>query len=117
MNTRPSLLAFLKEPLLGKTSLSRVFWLYGVLGSLLYGAIELFLDPGNDLVMRVYVIGGVIFTVYVTVATYQCAPNCKSPAIARLARVSAVLTLLLLPVLTYLDLSGALWLIALGGEQ
>jgi hypothetical protein len=117
MSVRPSLLAFLKEPLLGKTSLSRVFWLYGVLGSLVYGAIELFLDPGNDLVMRIYVIGGVIFSVYVTVATYQCAPNCKSPAVVRLARISAVLTLLLLPVLTYLDLSGALSLMALGGEQ
>jgi hypothetical protein len=67
--------------------------------------------------MRIYVIGGIIFSVYVTVATYQCAPNCKSPAVARLARISAVITLLLLPVLTYLDLSGALSLMALGGEQ
>ena len=109
--------AFLKEPLLGKTSLSRVFWLYGVLGSLLYGAIELFLDPGNDFLMRVYVIGGLLFSVYVTVATYQCAANCKSRLLARLARVSAVITLVLLPVITYLDLSGALTLLALGGEQ
>src|SRR5271165_6342519 len=109
--------AFLKEPLLGKTSLSRVFWLYGVLGSLLYGAIELFLDPGNDFLMRTYVIGGLIFSVYVTVATYQCAANCKSAFIARLARISAVITLVLLPVLTYLELSGALSLIALTGEQ
>jgi hypothetical protein len=117
MSARPSLAAFLKEPLLGKTSLAKVFWLYGVLGSLLYGAIELYIDAGNELLMRIYVIGGIIFSVYVTVATYQCAPNCKSPAIARLARISAIITLLLLPVLTYLDLSGALSLMALGGEQ
>jgi len=109
--------AFLKEPLLGKTSPSRVFWLYGVLGSLLYGALELFLDSGNDFLMRLYVIGGLLFSVYVTVATYQCAANCKSLLIARLVRVSAVITLVLLPVITYLDLSGALTLIALGGEQ
>ncbi|MGO9949489.1 MAG: hypothetical protein ACLPWG_21890 [Steroidobacteraceae bacterium] len=117
MSDRPSPVAFLKEPLLGKTSLARVFWLYGVVGSLLYGAIELFIDPGNELLMRIYVIGGIIFSVYVTAATYKCAANCKSPAIARLARISAIITLLLLPVLTYLDLSGTLSLMALGGEQ
>lgn len=116
MNAGSSLGAFLKDPLLGKTSLARVFWLYGVLGSLLYGAIELFLDPGNEFIMRVYVIGGLIFSVYVTVATYQCAANCKSPFVARLARISAVITLLLLPVLTYLELTGALTLAALGEQ-
>jgi hypothetical protein len=109
--------AFLKEPLLGKTPLSKVIWLYGIVGSILYGAIELFLDPSNDFVMRLYVIGGLIFSVYVTVATYQCAANCKSVFLARLVRVSAVITLVLLPVITYLDLSGALTLMALGGEQ
>jgi hypothetical protein len=109
--------AFLMEPLRGKTSLSRVFWLYGIVGSILYGAIELLLDPENGFVMRLYVIGGLIFSVYVTVATYQCAANCKSVFLARLVRVSAVITLLLLPVITYLDLSGALTLMALGGEQ
>jgi hypothetical protein len=109
--------AFLKDPLQGKASLSKVFWLYGVVGSFLYGAIELLLDPGNDFLMRLYIIGGLIFSVYVTVATYRCAANCKSAFLARLVRVSAVITLVLLPVITYLDLSGALTLIALGGEQ
>jgi hypothetical protein len=115
-NAGSSLGAFLKDPLQGKTSLARVFWLYGVLGSLLYGAIELYLDSGNEIIMRVYVIGGLIFSVYVTVATYQCAANCKSPFVARLARVSAIITLLLLPVLTYLDLTGALTLAGLGEQ-
>jgi hypothetical protein len=108
--------AFLKDPLLGKTSLSRVFWLYGVVGSLLYGAIELFLNPENSLLMRLYMIGGVILTVYVIVATYRCAGNCKSPALARIARVSAVISLLLVPVFAYLDLTGSLTLSSLGVE-
>jgi len=107
---------FLKEPLQGKTSLSRVIWLYGVLGSLLVGAIELFLDPQNQFVMRVYTILGFFFGVYVTVATYQCAKNCKSPLLARVVRVSAVISLVLLPVLTYLDLTGALTLTDLMGQ-
>jgi hypothetical protein len=111
-----NLTAFLKDPLLGKTSLSRVVWLYGIVGSLLYGAIELFLDPENAVLMRLYTIGGVILTVYVIVATYRCAGNCKSPALARIARVSAVISLLLVPVFVYLELTGSLTLSSLGVE-
>jgi len=112
-----SVRSLFEEPLQGKTLLSRVFWLYGVAGSLLYGAIEFFLDPGSAAVMRIYTVGGLLFTVYVTVATYQCAMNCKSRSVGRMARVSAVISLLLLPVLAYLDLTGALNLAALGTEQ
>jgi hypothetical protein len=110
--------SFLKDPLQGKTSLSRVVWLYGVLGSLLYGAIELFLDPGNVIVMRLYAIGGLIFSVYVTLATYRCAGNCKSAVLAKVVRISAIATLILLPVITYFELTGTLTLSGLlGGEQ
>jgi hypothetical protein len=106
----------LTDPLQGKTSLSTVVWVYGLLGSIVYGAIELFLDPGNEFAMRVYILGGLLFSVYVTVATYRCAGNCASKFWARAARVSAVLSLLLLPVLAYLELTGALSL-AMLGEQ
>jgi hypothetical protein len=105
------------DPLQGKTSLGKVIWGYGLLGSILYGAVELFLNPANELVMRAYVIGGLIFSIYVTVATYQCAVNCRSPFLRRLVRASAVISLVLLPVIAYLDLTGALTLVSLGGEQ
>jgi len=103
-----SLETFLKEPLQGKTSLSRVFWLYGVAGSLIYGALEFFLDPGNALVMRLYIMGGLAISVYTAVATFRCAGNCQSKFWARSAQVSAVLSLLLLPLLAYMELSGGL---------
>jgi len=102
-----TLAQFIKDPLEGKISLTRVFWLYYVLGSLLYGSLELFLNPENQFVMRVYTILGLIFSVYATVGIYRCAKNCKTPWVARAAQVGAILTLLLLPVLTYLELSGA----------
>ena len=88
-----------------------------VLGSILYGAIELFLNPENQWVMRLYAIGGLLFTVYVIVATYRCAANSRSPTLARLVRILAVISLLLLPVLAYLDLSGRLTLSSLLGGQ
>ena len=112
-----SIATFLREPLQGKTSLSRVFWLYVVLGSILYGAIELFLNPESQWVMRIYAIGGLIFSIYVTVATYRCAGNCRSPALARFVRISAVISLLLLPVLAYLDFTGSLSLTDLLGGR
>jgi hypothetical protein len=113
-----NLTRFLKEPLQGKTSLSKVIWIYGVLGSVLYGAIELFLDPGNSGVMRAYLIGGLVFSVYVTVATYRCAMNCRSRFLGRLVQVSAVISLLLLPVIVYLDLAGVLTLtLPVPGEE
>jgi len=106
----------LTDPLQGKTSLSTVVWGYGLLGSIVYGAIELFLNPGNEFAMRAYSVGGLLFSIYVTVAMYRCADNCASKFWARMARISAVLSLLLLPVLAYLELTGALSL-AMLGEQ
>jgi len=106
----------LKDPLQGKTSLSTVVWGYGLLGSIVYGAVELLLDPGNEFAMRAYTVGGLIFSIYVTIATYRCADNCASKFWARMARLSAVLSLLLLPVFAYLELTGALTLATLGEQ-
>jgi hypothetical protein len=104
---------FLKEPMQGKTSLSRVVWLYSILGSLLFGAIELFLDPENQFVMRTYTFLGFFYGIYISAAVYLCAKNCKSPTVARAARVCAVISLVLVPALTYLELQGALSLTSL----
>jgi hypothetical protein len=114
-----SLGSFLSEPLQGKASLSKVFWLYGMLGSILVSAVSLAVDPGNELATRIYVVFELLFAAYVTVATYQCASNCRSKLLARLARISAVISLLMLPVLAYLYFSGAIGvaLVTLRGEQ
>jgi hypothetical protein len=116
---RAVLAAFLKEPLQGKTSLSKVFWLYGVLGSVLVSAIGLAVDPGNEFATRVYTAFGLLFSVYVSVATYRCASNCQSKSLAQLARISAVLSLVALPLFAYLYFSGAIdvALATLTGEQ
>ena len=87
LRSRVTFAQFVKDPLEGKTSLSRVIWLYGFVGSLVYGSLELFLNPENQFVMRVYTIVGLIFTVYCIVGTYRCAKNTKSPWVARSARI------------------------------
>ena len=103
-----SLWTAVQDPLRGKTSLTKVFWLYGVLGSILVSAIGLVIEPSNVFAMRVYTLFGLLFSVYVTIATYQCAGNCGSKSLAQFVRISAVISLVLLPVLAYLELTGAL---------
>ncbi len=103
-----TLWSLIVDPLRGKTSLGSVVWVYGLLGSLIYGAAGLLVDPGNPALSWTYEIGGVLFSVYVSVATYQCARNCRSPVLAWLARISAVFSLIALPVIAYLYYSGAL---------
>jgi hypothetical protein len=111
--------AFLTDPIQGKTSLTRVFWLYGVLGSVLLSAFGLALDPGSQWVMEAYGVLGLLFSVYVTVATYRCAGNCRSKILAGFVRFSAVVTLVLLPIFAYLEFTGAIdqFLSTMGGEQ
>lgn len=98
---------FIQAPLQAKLSVSRVFWLYGVLGSLVYGALEFFINPGNAFLMRVYTIGDGLYSAYVIVGTYRCSVNCSSAGMARFVRVSCIISLILLPILTYFELSGA----------
>ena len=108
---------FLTDPLAGKVSIGRIVWIYGVLGSLLYGLLGLQLDPTNERTAHVYTLGGLVFSVYVTVATYQCARNCKTAFGRGSVRACAVLTLLLLPVATYLEWNGAFDLTSLRGME
>jgi hypothetical protein len=113
-----SLWAAIRDPLQGKVSLSKVIWLYGLGGSLIVSALGLLL-PTSEVARRSYVVFGLVFSVYVTIATYQCARNCQSKTLAWFVRICAVLSLVLLPVFAYLDFTGALELALTGlrGEQ
>ncbi len=104
------------DPLAGKTSLSRVVWGYGLLGSVIVSALGLFVDSGNEAARRGYVVFGLLYSVYTSVAVYQCARQCRSAFTRGLVRVSAVISLGLLVVLSYLDFTGALSLALIGAQ-
>jgi len=114
---RAALGQFFLEPLRGNTPFGRVIWLYGIAGSLALSALGLLIDVTNERAMRVYSVLGLVYSIYVTIATYQCARNCRSVVLRRFVRVAAVLSLALLPLIAYLGLSGSLSLSSLGGEQ
>lgn len=117
MSEEQRLVRWIVDPLRGKTTLGRVIGWYGIVGSLVYSALGLLIDVDSDRAMRAYTIGGLIYSVYVTIATYRCAVSLRSSFARNLVRVSALLSLALLPLLAYLALSGALTLTGLGGIE
>jgi hypothetical protein len=117
MSEESSVVRWIMDPLRGKTSLGRVIGWYGIVGSLVYSAFGLLIDVESDRAMRAYTVGGLIYTVYVTIATYRCAASLRSSFGRNFVRVSALLSLALLPLLAYLALSGALALTGLGGIE
>ena len=117
MTQESRLVRWTLDPLRGKTSLGRVVGWYGIVGSLIYSALGLLIDVESDRAMRVYTIGGLVFSVYVTIATYRCAASMRSSIGRNFVRISALLSLALLPLLAYLALSGALTLTSLGGLE
>jgi hypothetical protein len=99
--------ALIKDPLAGRASLGAAVWGYGLLGSLIYSAFGFFVATGSTRIELLYTIGGFVYSVYATVAVYQCAHNARSRMVALLARVSAVLSLVLLVLFAYLYATGA----------
>jgi len=117
MSEESRLTRWIMDPLRGKTSFGSVLGWYGVVGSLVYSALGLLIDLDSERAMRVYAIGGLIFSGYVTVAMYRCAVSLRSSFVRNLVRVSALLSLALLPILAYLASSGVLTLTGLAGIE
>jgi hypothetical protein len=117
MSEESRLVRWVMDPLRGKTTLGRVIGWYGIVGSLVYSALGAGLNVENERAMQAYTVGGLIFSIYVTVATYRCAASLHSSFTRGLVRVSALLSLALLPLLAYLALSGAFTLTSLGGIE
>ena len=108
---------WIMDPLRGKTSFGNVFGWYGIVGYLVYSALGLPIDVESERAMWVYTAGGLIFSVYVTIAMYRCAVSLRSSFVRNLVRVSALLSLALIPVLAYLASSGVLTLTGLAGIE
>jgi hypothetical protein len=117
MSDESRLVRWIMDPLRGRATLGRVIGWYGIVGSLIYSALGLLIDVESERAMQAYTIGGLIFSVYVTIATYRCAASMRSSFGRNIVRVSALLSLALLPIFAYLALSGALTLTSLGGIE
>lgn len=93
--------AGIREPLQGRTSLRRVFWLYGVGASLAYTLVGLAVPSGGAAAAGLYLLGGSILGIYQLIALWQCAYNGRSRFIGMMVRVSVIVSILFIPVLVY----------------
>jgi hypothetical protein len=92
---------WLIDPLTGKTSLGRAFWLYGFGGSIAYSFVAL-LFPETPAGFTVYILLGLALGILQSVILWRCAPNSRSPFMGRLVRVAIVVGLILVPLMLYL---------------
>ena len=92
---------WITDPLGGKTSLGRAFWLYGFGGSLAYSVIAL-LFPATPVGLTIGLMLGLVLGILQSVILWRCAPNSRSAALGRFVRASVVFGLILIPLVLYL---------------
>ena len=92
---------WLTDPLAGKTSLSRAFWLYGLGGSIVYSVLGL-LFPETAAGLTVYALLGLALGILQSVILWRCAPNSRSALMGRFARLAVIVGLIMVPVMLYL---------------
>lgn len=97
---------WLTDPLTGKTSLGRAFWLYGFGGSIVYSVIALLL-PETPLGFTIYVVLGLAIGIVQSLILWRCAPNSRSAFLGKLVRASVVVGLILVPLMLYLLFANA----------
>ena len=92
----------LTDPLQGRTPLRTVFWVYGVLVSVVYSFLGLLVDPLNPRFVRLYTVLGVALGVVQSLMLWKCAYNTRSRALGHWVRVSVVVGLIAIPFCVYL---------------
>jgi hypothetical protein len=92
---------WLTDPLSGKTSLSRAFWLYGLGGSIVYSVMG-FLFPETPAGFTVYTLLGLAVGTLQSVILWRCAPNSSSAFMGRFVRLAVIVGLIMVPVMLYL---------------
>jgi uncharacterized membrane protein YuzA (DUF378 family) len=93
---------WLIDPVTGKSSVGRAFWLYGLGGSVAYSIIGWLLDPRTPAAITAYVLVGLAIGVLQSLILWQCAPNSRSVLLGRFTRAAAILGLITIPIMLYL---------------
>jgi hypothetical protein len=92
------------DPIRGVTPLWKVAVLYSIVGGGLLSVIFQMAAPASPTETRTVEFVALVYAAYVTVGVFRCATNGVPAELARLIRIAAVLSLLMLPLLAYLIL-------------
>ena len=94
------------DPIRGVTPLWKVAVLYSIVGGGILGVAMQIAAPAGPAALRIFVLVALAYSAYVTIAIFRCAGNCGSPELARVIRIAAGLSLLMLPFLAFLIFTG-----------
>jgi len=89
------------SPFFGTTSLSKVFWFYGLGVSCSYTLLGAILDPQSETARMGYAVGGLLIGISWCVMLWRCAFNSPYPFLGRFVRTTVVFVLLALPLVLY----------------
>jgi hypothetical protein len=95
------------DALVGKVSLSRAFWVYGLGISVAYSLIGLLIDIQNSLAVTVYLLVGAVLGVLQTIILWRSARNSRSRFLGRLVRAVIVFGLVAVVVMLYVLLTNS----------
>jgi hypothetical protein len=98
---------WLVDALVGKISLSRAFWVYGVGISVAYSIVGLFVDIQSRLGVTVYLLVGAALGVLQTIILWRSAYNSRSRLLGRLVRTAMVFGLIVLAIMLYVLLTNS----------
>ena len=96
---------WLADALVGKVSLSRAFWVYGLGLSVAYSLIGLLIDLQSSLGVTVYLLLGAGLGVLQTIILWRCAYNSRSRFLGSLVRAAMVLGLIVVAIMLYIVLT------------
>jgi hypothetical protein len=91
----------LTDPFRGRTSLSRVFWLWGCGLSLGYAILGWAFEPRSPMAIFIYLLAGVVISLVQSAVFWQCAFNSRFRSLGILTRVGVILGLLTVPMILY----------------
>ena len=94
------------DPLRGTTPLWKVAILYSVVGGGVLELVGLLIAPVGPIATRAFALVALAYGAYVTLASYRCAGNCPWPQLSRLVRLCCLVSLIAVPFIAYLILTG-----------
>jgi hypothetical protein len=97
---------FIADPIRGVTPLWKVAVFYSIAGGGILSVAMQIAELADPVALRLLGLLALGYAAYVTVAIFRCAGNSRAPQLASVIRIAAGLSLIMLPFLTYLIVTG-----------
>ena len=107
---------WLTDALVGRVSLARAFWIWGVGVSVAYSLIGALVDVDHPLALTAYLAVGLALGLLQTVILWRSASNARSSFLGRLVRTVVIAGLIMMMVMLYMALTNPSLLLPAGAR-